>query len=342
MLTTIRKRGIYKRKEEKPLKQIKRIVLFFPAILLLLVGCTGTLDENTQRFEDQGVSYEMQLPAGWKKDKEQNYDYGLETAFSAEDKNTDSYLFISTIPVAEVKQKEFGEETRKKIKERYKYKTVKDVYMKEYKVGNYLTYKYTVHTNYKEKPVWAHFYYIWTDNGFVQMTFYSADDNSFKKRSKQIEAAVETFKEVGFNKKKAKKSKENQKKEEGDVVTIENNDLKMEITAVRKVKGENNKELLAIRYAFTNQNEKSTEPSIWKEFVTAKQADNLLPIGQLPKDYEFLDVKELAETQTVPVKKGESVESVVLYELVDQSTVELTYAQEAFPDKQPTRVVVPE
>lgn len=324
------------------MKQLKKIALFLPVTLFLLMGCTGTLEKKAQSFEDRGVSYEMQLPAGWKKDKEVNSEYGLQTAFSAEDSKSNSYLFITTTPVDEVEQKGFGEETRKKIKERYKYKKAKDVYMKEYKVGDYPVCKYTVHTQFKEKSVWAHFYYIWTEHGFVQMTFYSAEDNSYRKRSEKIDAAVETFKEISFDEAKATKSQEALEKEEGDIVTIENNELKMEITAVRKLAGADKKNVLAIRYTFTNLDEKAVKPSVWKEFVTAKQNDEVLSVGKLAQDNAFLDVEELVATQSASVEQGESVESVVLYELVDTSTVELTYLQEAFPGKEPTRVVVPE
>lgn len=324
------------------MKQMKKIAIFLPVILFLLMGCTGTLDKKKQSFEDQGASYEMQLPAGWEKDKVVNSEYGLQTAFSAEDRKSNSYLFITSNPVAEVSQKGFGEETRKKLKERYKYKKVENVYMKEYKVGDYPVCKFTILTEFKEKPVWAHFYYIWTDHGFVQMTFYSAKDNSYKKRVEKIDAAVETFKEVSFDEKKAKESQEALEKEEGDIVDIENEELKMKITAVRKVIGDGKNDLLAIRYTFTNLSEKPMEPSIWTELVTAKQKENVLSVGQLAKDNAFLDVKELTDTQSVLVKQGDSVETAVLYELVDKSTVELTYSQEAFPKLEPTRVVVPE
>ncbi|WP_430602841.1 hypothetical protein IGJ02_000149 [Enterococcus sp. DIV0724b] len=324
------------------MKKITTITLSIVTILFFLSGCTKILDKTKQQFQNKGVSYEMQLPAAWKPDKEVKNDYRLQTIFSAEDMKSNSYLFIITSPVKEVTQKGFGEQTRKKLQERYNYKKLKDVYMKKFKVGNYPAYKYTLNTKYDEKSVWAHFYYIWTEHGFVQMTFYSADDNSYEKRSEKIDSAVATFKETGFDEKEAEQEQELQKKEEGDVVTIANDELKIETTAVRRVTGVDKKKFLAIRYTFTNLSEKAIQPSVWGKWVTAKQGGQTLSLGNLPEDTSFLDIKELVATQSKEVQQGESVESVVLYELSDTSTVELSFSQDVFPGQEPTRVVVPE
>ncbi|OJG74780.1 hypothetical protein RV12_GL002197 [Enterococcus quebecensis] len=309
--------------------------------LFTLIGCTGQLDKEVQNFEDGGVSYEMQLPSSWKKDNTGRMDYGLKTAISGEDTRSNSYMFITTVPVAEVAQEGFGEKTREQLRERYKYKKAKDIFMKEVKINGNPAYKYTLNTMFKEKSVWAQFYYIWTKHGFVQVTFYSADDNSYKKRSEMIDASVETLKEVDYDSKKAAEAQKSQKQEEGDVITIENKEIKMETTGVRKITGEGNKNLLAIRYTFTNLNSTPVEPSIWKTLVTATQNGQELSVGELPQDTSFLDVKELADEQSKNVEKGESLESVAFYELSDDSSVELAFSQEAFPELKPVRVVVP-
>ncbi|MDA9471198.1 hypothetical protein C240_1350 [Enterococcus sp. 5H] len=283
----------------------------------------------------------MQLPGGWKADEVSNSNYGIQTIFSAEDSKSNSYLFITTTPVAEVEQDGFGEQTRKKLQERYKYKNLEDVYMKELKVGDAPAYKYTLNTVYKEKSVWAHFYYIWTKDSFVQMTFYSADDNAYEKRSEKIDASVATFREVSFDEKEAESAQESEEKSEGDIVTIENDELKMETTAVRRITGAQGENLLAIRYSFTNLSGEPVQPSIWADLVTAKQNGEPLSIGTLPEDTSLLDVKELAATQIETVQKNETVESVVLYELLDDSTVELNFSQEAFPEQKAIGVVVP-
>ncbi|WP_086314602.1 hypothetical protein A5821_002185 [Enterococcus sp. 7F3_DIV0205] len=323
------------------MKKRKAFYLAIIVVVFFLSGCGQSLDKKKQAFTDRGISYELQLPSGWKVDKGTNDEYSLHTPFSAEDTKSNSYLFIITAPVMEVDRKEFGEQTREKLKERYKYKKAKDIYMKELKINNNPAYKYTLNTIYNEKSVWAHFYYIWTEHGFVQLTFYSADDNSYKKRSEIIDASVGTFKEVSYDKENAEKDEEEQKKEEGDVITIENDEIKMETTAVRQLTGANHKKLLAIRYTFTNLSTKPMQPSVWKDLVTAKQNDKALSFGSLPEGTSLLDVKDLMSTQTKEVKEGESVESVVLYELSDQSTVELSFSQEAFSGQGPTRVVVP-
>ncbi|MGX7149943.1 DUF5067 domain-containing protein [Enterococcus ureasiticus] len=317
------------------------IILSLVAVLLFFTGCSKELEDTEQKFSARGTSYEMQLPVGWKADKEVRSDYGLQTTFSAEDTKSNSYLFITTTPATEVAQEGFGEKTREKLKERYNYKNLEGIYMKKIKVGEYPAYKYTLNTVYKEKSVWAHFYYIWTENSFVQMTFYSADDNSYEKRSERIDAAVATLKEVSFDEKEAEKSEESQEKAEGDIITIENDELKMETTGVRQVRGTDQQKLLAIRYNFTNLGADPVQPSIWQELVTASQNGRALPVAKLPEDSAFLDVKDLADAQTKMVSQGETVECVVLYDLSDQSTIELSFSQEAFPGRQAARVVIP-
>lgn len=317
------------------------MLLSFVAILFFLAGCSKELETNKEKFSAKGVSYEMQLPGGWQADEVSNSNYGIQTIFSAEDSKSNSYLFINTTPVAEVAQDGFGEQTRKKLQERYKYKNVEAVYMKELKVGDAPAYKYTLNTVYNEKSVWAHFYYIWTENSFVQMTFYSADDNAYEKRSEKIDASVATFKEVSFDEKEAETAQASEEKGEGDIVTIENGELKMETTAVRRITGAQGKNLLAIRYSFTNLSAEPVQPSVWADLVTAKQNGEPLAIGTLPEDTSLLDVKDLAQTQTEVVQKNETVESVVLYALSDDSTVELNFSQDAFPGQKAVGVVVP-
>ncbi|WP_430603140.1 hypothetical protein IGJ02_000496 [Enterococcus sp. DIV0724b] len=316
-------------------------ILLFAVSLYFLIGCTQKLDQKKQHFNADGITYELQLPGGWKVTQEKKTEYGLQTAFSAEDSKSNSSLVVSVNPVKGVAQKDFGEQTRIKLKERYRYKQAKDIYMKKLEVGNYPAYKYTLNTKVKDKSVWAHFYYIWTKHGFVQLTFYSADDNSYEKRSEKIDESVATFKEIDFDESEAKKVQAEQKKEEGDVITIENSDIKIETTGVRQITGKEDKKMLAIRYTFTNLSMKTTQPSIWKDLVVAKQNGQVLSLGALSENTSFLDVEELAETQSQKVKKAESVESVVLYELLDTSKVELSFSQEAFPGKEAVKVVVP-
>lgn len=324
------------------MKKISNVLLIIVIGGLFLIGCTKQLDQKKQSFSDNGVSYEFQLPSGWKADQEANKEYGLQTSYSAEDTKSNSYVFVTTTLVTDIEQKKFGEQTREKLKERYRYKNVKDIYMKKITVGNAPAYKYTLNTVFKEKSVWAHFYYIWTEHGFVQLTFYSADDNSYKKRSEKIDDSVATFKEIAFDKNEAEKEQEAQQKEEGDIVTIENREIKFETTAVRQLTEVEGKKMLAIRYTFTNLTLEKAQPSVWKDVVTATQNGKKLSLEKLPETSDILDIKELDSTQTKVLKQGEQVESVVLYELVDKSTVELSFSQNVFPGKESVRVVVPE
>ncbi|MEI5993775.1 DUF5067 domain-containing protein [Candidatus Enterococcus mansonii] len=325
------------------MKQRKIIALILMAVVVLFSGCSEKLSETKETFEGQGVTYEMQLPSSWKVDSEdKSENYGLQTSFSAEDKKSNSYMFATVTPVNEVKQKGFAEQTREQLKERYGYKKAKDIYMKEYKINGSPVCKYTLNTVFKEKDVWAHMYYMWTENGFVQVTFYSADDSNYEKRSKLIDESVGTLKEVSFDTEKFNEAQKKQKEDEGDVVTLENKTMKVEMTGVRKVVGENKKNVLAIRYTFTNNSSEQASASVFKELITAKQKDKKLSEGTLPEDTSFLDLKELVNNQSKVIPQGQSIDSVIFYELADNSIVELSYSQEAFPGTEPTKAVVPE
>ncbi|OJG25618.1 hypothetical protein RU98_GL000859 [Enterococcus caccae] len=310
--------------------------------IFLLIGCTQKLAKNKQQIEDKGISYEFQLPAGWETSKAGYNEYGLQAAFNAEDKKSNSYVFISSVPVKDVPQKDFGKQTREKLKKRYHYKDIEGIYMKKITVNKAPAYKYTLNTTYKEKSVWAHLYYIWTKHGFVQLTYYSADDNSYKKRSKIIDESVATFKETGFDEGAAEVAKNEQREEEGDVISIINHDIKMETTGVRQVTGENQKKLLAIRYTFTNLMDTPIQPVVWNDYVTAKQNGNILSIGKLSADSNLLDLKELINNQSKEVKRGEAIETTVLYELKDMSNIELSFSQDAFPGEKAVEVVIPQ
>lgn len=324
------------------MKRRNSIGSVFILTLFFLTGCGSQLEKTVQHISDKGVSYDWQLPSGWQADKQVNTEFGLQTMFSAEDTKSNSFVFVTTVPVGEVRQKNFGEQTRKKLKERYKYKQEKDIYMKKIKIGTAPAFKYTLNTTFREKSVWAHFYYIWTEHGFIQMTFYSADDNAYKKRSEKIDASAATFKETKFNEAEALKEQESEKREAGDVITFKNDTVKMETTAVRQITGMNSTKLLAIRYTFTNLAKEPVSPVVWSDYVTAKQNNQVLTEGKLPADTSLLDVKSLVTAQLKQIKQGESVESVVLYELVDKSSIELSVPQTDFPGMKPARVMVPE
>ncbi|MGX7150137.1 DUF5067 domain-containing protein [Enterococcus ureasiticus] len=325
------------------MKRKNVISIFLLVTIILIAGCGEKLSEKKKEFEGQGISYEMQLPTNWEVDKEdKSNEYGLQTVFSAEDKKSNSNMFVAITPVKDVPHQGFSKKTREQFKKRYGYKNIKDVYMKEFKVNGKPASKYTLYTMFNEKKVWAHLYYIWTDNGFVQVTFYSADDNKYEKRSEVIDASIETLVEVGFDTKKAKKAQEKQVEEEGDIVTLENAQMKIQMTATRKVTGKDKKDLLAIRYTFTNLQPEPAAPSVVDALITAKQKDKQLDLGSLPEDTTFLDVKDLENTHNEMVSQGKSVESVLFFELNDKTPVELMYSQDAFPGTKSTMAVVPE
>lgn len=182
--------------------------LFF--VLLMLIGCSEKLDEKEHSFEGQGTSYTIQLPSkNWKKENEAedviSKKYGAKTLFSAADAKSNSYMFVSATPVYEVNYQNFAKETRKKLSQRYGYKQEKDIYMKELKIDGHNAVKYTLATSFEQKDVWAHLYYIWEDHEFLQVVYYSADDNGYKKRSLLIDDSIESLKKTDFDAKKEKK-----------------------------------------------------------------------------------------------------------------------------------------
>lgn len=118
--------------------------------------------------------------------------------------------------------------------------------------------------------------------------------------------------------------------------------MKVAITAVRRVPVKDEKDLFAVRYTFTNLQEGAVTPEEFMSLITAKQKNKELAPRSLSEDTPFVDVNELAENRTKEIEQGDSIESVILYELDDTTPVELSFSQEAFPGKESTTAVVPE
>lgn len=323
------------------MKQKTSWFLLLICLSLFFAGCSNKLSKEAQTFSEKGSTFSINLPKNWEEDKNFKAHFGLQAVLGAEDKKSNSYMFILTTPVEEVTEKNFGEETRKKLAERYNYKKADDIYMSELKIDDKPAYKYTLNTYYKEKSVWAHLYYIWTEHNFVQMIFYSADDGSYQKRAEIIDESALTFKETKFDQKKQDQISKEEEQDEGDIVTVENADMKISISASRYMTGKDEEELLAIRYTFTNLKQEPVAPNMWQEVISATQDGKELTIGTLPEDTPFLDVKSLVEKQAEPVSTGESSDSVVVYKINNSDEVTLSFSQEAFPEQESYQVVVP-
>lgn len=320
-----------------------KMIWLLCSILVVLIGCSEKLSDQKNVFEGQGTTYSIQLPSpNWEKETEKDGEkYGLKTSFSAADKRSNSYMFVSVTPVNEVKYNGFAEETRKKLSKRYGYEKEKDVYMKEFKIKEHQAIKYTVSTTFNKKPVWAHLYYIWEENEFVQLVYYSADDNKFKDRSLLIQDSVETLKETNFDVEKAEDLKKQKQAEQGDTYKVENEQMVATITAVRKIPIDGQKDLFAVRYTFTNLSKEATSPDAFISLVKAKQNKKEMISKSLPENTSFIDVKELEINQKKKIEQGSSIDSVVFFELEDSSSVEISFSQEAFPETKPTIAVVP-
>ncbi|WP_348921133.1 DUF5067 domain-containing protein [Enterococcus rotai] len=316
----------------------KNVIYIAICLLFVLAGCSGGVSKEKETFKGQGSTFKMSLPKGWVKDKDYQTRHGANAVYGAEDKKSNSFMYVSVTPVDEVEKKGFGDKNKKDLQSLYGLKNEKSIYIEEIKINDSPAYTYTLKSIYKDKKVWTHLYYTWTEHGFVQIVYYSADDNNYKKRYEWIDEAVKTLKETNYDEEEAKVEKE---KNKVDVRIVQNSQMKVEITAVRPLEFEKNIKVMAIRYSFTNLSEQMLKPSKFSTLVNAKQDNQSLEVVELPKETSLLDVNELVENGEKDVKKGEQIESVMFYQLNSDADVTLEFSQSDFPKESVETIVVP-
>lgn len=311
-------------------KPIKVLLLF---LLLVFSGCSAKLADKKESFEAQGIDYTIQLPSSWETVTDFKVKYSNEAVFGAQDTKSNSTLVVmGRRKEAVTLDEDFGKRMRKELKEQYNYKKESEIFMKEFKLGKYKGYKYTLDTMFEKRSTWLHLYYIETAHGLLQLNYYSANDGGHEKRAEIIDESARSVKEVSDS--------GSDTSDETNEVVFKNETLSIELTGVMNLNGEGSKKLLALRYTVENIGEQDVTAKIWDEAIQVTQNGQTLAEGKLPKENTLLDIPKLIEQKNQAIAIGASAESVSLYELKDTSEVTLIPSKERFAGADEIPIVI--
>lgn len=312
------------------MKKVKGfVVLLF--LVTAIAGCSLKLSSKKETFSANGLSYTLQLPSTWKAQEDFKEVYNSAAIFGAEDSNSESYMFVLAHDKKLMADQEFATKTREKLKTSYGYKKLEDVYLKEFAINKLPALKYTFFTTYKEKSVWAHLYYVEMENAVLQFIFYSADDDSYEDRGVIVDTSVKTIKESGVETKQSTTDSSQQTATENATAVVANADMKLTISGYRPTEDKQGAKYVAVRYDFANLAAAEVTSDVWYPLATATQNKEVLaPVSQLELDSE--EMTNLQKMVQEPLAQNQSVEGIVFYKLVDQSTedVILSFSQEHF------------
>ncbi|MFD2305197.1 DUF5067 domain-containing protein [Enterococcus termitis] len=312
----------------------KRIMI--PIVLLLIVfsGCSAKLADKEESFKAKGIEYTIQLPSTWETTTDFKVKYSNEAVFGAQDTKSNSTLVVMGERKETVElDDDFGKRMRKELKTQYNYDKESEIYMKEFKIGKYKGFKYTLDTMFEKRSTWLHLYYIETEHGFLQLNYYSANDGGHEKRAEIIDQSARSVKEIADS--------GNESSAESEEVVFKNETVSIELTGVMNLEGEGDKKLLALRYTVKNTSEKTAVTAgLWDEAIQVTQQGKELKEGKLPKSNTILDIPKLIEQKKNEIQVGKTGESVSLYELTDTSDVTLVPSKDLFVDAKEVPIVV--
>ena len=288
-------------------------LLFFG--LGVMAGCQSEpISKEKQTIEGEGVTYTFQLPSGWHSVENYEETYGRLAVFGAEDSRSKSGMSIQIAPIESVEKEGFGSKVRKEIALKNGYSKTEDVYMKEYKVNGAPAYKYTFETIFQGKRTWAHYYTIFSEHGFIQLLFYSAKDKRSEERVKDIDASVLTLKETGYEAPTETESSSD------DQIQLSSETAEVTITGLTVTKGEEDTELLVLRYQVTNKGDQPLERKQWETAINVEQEGKSLAFASLPENTSSYELIELEKKGKEPIASGKTGEGILLYTLVSAET----------------------
>ncbi|MBM7687468.1 hypothetical protein BCR24_07505 [Enterococcus ureilyticus] len=321
----------------------KKISMFFLPIFcfILLIGCSEKLSGEKTTVEGQEITYQFQLPAKWEKVDSFQEKFNKKAVFGAEDTRSNSSMFIMIYLKSTVDLKDFPSKTRLELQKRYGYKELDGVYMKEYEINKHKAIKYTLNTTFQEKDVWAHFYYLETEHGFVELIFYSANDGDYKERSIIIDESVETLVEVKSKGSNDSTNSTELEKSNGDTVEVKNANLTFTIDGVMTLLEDEKSKKLVLHYQLTNLGNDNVIPKEIQSYIIAEQKGIKLTPEKIADGNQDLDLRELALASDRTVTKGETMEGIWVYSLQDTSDVVLTFNQDQFKDEKPQTIYLP-
>nr|WP_242700735.1 DUF5067 domain-containing protein [Enterococcus sp. DIV0212c] len=121
--------------------------------------------------------------------------------------------------------------------------------------------------------------------------------------------------------------------DESDKIEVGNKELSAVITGIRTITGKNEEKIFVLRYQLTNLRDQAIRPVEWQKFIELKQQGVILEKAILPESTTSFDTKELVVAGEKELKKGETVESVLLYKLPESANVQLTFDPTHFPEQ---------
>lgn len=311
----------------------KRRSVIIILLLFFLSGCSASLSEEKESFNGAGRAYEFQLPSTWKKQEDSvvKNNFGEAAVFGAEDAESDSFMYVLVFAKEEIDFENFGEQTRENLQKTHGYEALEDVFMKEYEVNGYPAFKYTLNTSFENESIWAHFYYITTENGLVQFNFFSADDRNYEKRVEILNESADSLLEKDVATITGVPENSEEASGTGDEMSVENDRLKFEVTGYRKVVVEE-QEYLAVRFTLLNKGDTPIKPTIWYEKAQLMLGDQKLERSEFPEDESIGNLKELASTNEETLEIGEAQEGLAFYKLPSQQErmVSLLFNEDEF------------
>ncbi|MHC5218583.1 DUF5067 domain-containing protein [Enterococcus sp. LJL128] len=314
---------------------MKKIISGLVLLVVFLGGCSAKLSEEKEAFSDKGVSYDIQLISGWELDPNPVEKYGQSAVIGASDTNSNSFMFVSTSRLDETDMKTFAKERRKELAKTYGYDDAEDMYMKTLEWGGKEAYKYTAFTKFSKIEVWAHIYYLQTDDTMVQIVYYSADDGGYKKRSKIIEESVLSLEQTDVDPDWQEETEETTE-EETEGIGVKNEQVAFDIRGFQKAKDADGNQLIVIRYKMKNLGETAILPEVFDKSTVLTQNEKTLTSTELPESESENEAGDLWKKREKQIEPGKSGETVSVYRLDNETdVVTLTFTETEFPNQDP-------
>ncbi|MBL1229465.1 hypothetical protein IW492_09500 [Enterococcus sp. BWB1-3] len=314
----------------------KNFYIFLAMVLLLLSGCSDSLSDEKVKFNGAGHTFEFQLPSDWDTQTESKLkeNFGDAAAFGAEDTKSDSFMYILAFSKAEVDLENFAEKTREELQRTYGYENLEDVFMKEYEVNGYPAFKYTLNTSFENESMWAHFYYIATENSVVQVNYFSADDRNYEKRVEILNQSADSLVEKGAA--DSEGISDSSASDSSSNMFAENASMRFEVTGYRKVTIID-QEYLAVRFKLLNKGENSIKPAVWFKKTSLTIGNQVLNQSDFPEEEAVENLKVLAEANDDELSRGEESEGLAFYKVPtdkNNRVVSLTFVEGEFDQSQ--------
>jgi len=314
-------------------------IAFFLSILVLIAGCSqNKLSDKTTEVEGKGTTYSFQLPATWEKQDAFQSVYGTQAVYGAEDTRSNSNLAVVIISKDQIEEKDFGERTRKSLAAQNGYENEEGVFFVQDEINGNQVFKYTFETTFMGKKTWAHYYSIFSDHAVIQFLYYSAKDSSYEDRVNIIDKSIETVKEVSYSQEKAEAEAN---EAESDKISFSTDAYEVEIVGLGSLKDQNDQNLVAVRFKYTNKKDNTQLANSWVKDVSLTQASVPLTTTKLPDDSSNYEIVRLQQAAEASIGKGETQEGVLLYKINGEASIDFVLNESLQSDQKEYSLQIP-